>query len=77
MILVSKSAIGGKLLRKLGKAGFSVWAMYHSLGREGDPLLNEEWSSNIKVEQQLLAEEKYQKAVQNLIESQAPLKGIS
>lgn len=73
MILVSKSAIGGKLLRKLGKAGFSVWTMYHSLGREGDPLLKEEWSSNIKVEQLLLAEEKYQ----NLTESQAPLKGIS
>lgn len=77
MILVSKSAIGGKLLRKLGKAGFSVLAMCHSLGREGDPLLKEEWSSNIKVGQLLLAEDKYQKAVQNLTESQPPLKGIS
>ncbi|ETE72406.1 hypothetical protein L345_01768 [Ophiophagus hannah] len=48
--------------------------MYFSLGREGDPLLKEEWSSNIKVEQLLLAEDKYQKAVQNLIESNPPLK---
>ncbi|XP_061482154.1 uncharacterized protein LOC133384259 isoform X3 [Rhineura floridana] len=71
MVLTSKSTVGGMLVKKLDKAGFGGLAVCHSPEGELAPMLEKECTSNTRVTELPVAEEKNQAVMQTLIKSQA------
>ncbi|XP_061482153.1 uncharacterized protein LOC133384259 isoform X2 [Rhineura floridana] len=70
MVLTSKSTVGGMLVKKLDKAGFGGLAVCHSPEGELAPMLEKECTSNTRVTELPVAEEKNQAVMQTLIKSQ-------